>query len=159
VGATGATGPVGPIGPAGPTGATGPAGEGASLAFTNPAGPIAVFPPLNTEVTVASVTQAVEAGDNVLVNGMVATAFSVTSNSSYTMEVRVYRDATLIRQIQVSDTRSAAGTITVPIPVVFTDTAPATSAATTYSLRAIVQAATNITSSSVTSRSLATLTY
>ena len=48
------------------------------------------------------------------------------------------------------DAHAAAGTFTALVPVTYVDVAPATSAASTYSLRVIVTSATNVNSAATT---------
>lgn len=123
----------------------GSASSGPTLAYTNQAGPIAVFPPLSTEVTVVGVTQSVTAGNHLKIDGSLNLNFVVTGNWSVTYEIRLYRDATLIMSQQYNRSGSTAGTQTMPGGFTYGDMAPATSASTTYNVRCIVTAATNIT--------------
>jgi hypothetical protein len=124
----------------------GSASSGPTLAFTNASGPMAVFPPLNTEVTVASVTQSVTVGNNLKIDGSLNINPVTSASWSFTYEIRLYRDATLIMTQTYTRSGSAAGTQTMPSDFTYVDTAPATSAATTYSMRCIMTSATNITS-------------
>ncbi|MBV7276527.1 collagen-like protein, partial [Clostridium sp. PL3] len=144
-GATGATGDTGATGATGDTGATGATGAPA-LSFNNAAGPISVYPPLNTEVTVASVTLSVTAGQNLKIDYALAINFIVTANWSVAYEVRLYRDGTLINTRQNNRLGTAAGNQRLPISSTYVDTVPTTSAASTYSIRVIVTTAVNVTS-------------
>lgn len=154
VGATGATGATGDVGATGATGATGDVGAtgatGATgtpqLAFNNNTGPISVFPPLNTEVTVASVTQSVIINQRLKIDYALGVDFVVTSNWAFVFEVRLYRDATLINTRTSNRSAQTAGSQRFPLSSTYVDTAPATSASSTYSVRVIVTTATNVTS-------------
>lgn len=126
----------------------GSASSGPTLAFANQAGPIAVYPPLATEVSVASVTQSVIAGSSLKIDGSLNLNFMTTSYWIFTFEVRLYRDATLIMSESYNKSESTAGTQTMPVAFTYVDTAPATSASSTYSVRCIVTSVTNITSAS-----------
>ena len=120
---------------------------GATVSFTNAAGPIACFPPLATEVTVVSKTLSVTAGDELVIISALEQVPSTTANWKITYECRLYRDTTLIHSRSINRSGSIAGNQTFNNSIVFTDTAPATTAATTYSVRCIVTSATNIASS------------
>ena len=121
---------------------------GATVSFTNAAGPIACFPPLSTEVTVVSTTLSVTAGDELVIISALEQVPNTTANWAITYECRLYRDATLIHSRSINRSGSIAGNQTFNNSIVFTDTAPATTAATTYNVRFIVTSATNIISSS-----------
>jgi len=144
----GITGATGATGATGVTGATGFTGTVPTLAFTNAIGPIPVFPPLNTEVTVASVTQSVVINQQLKIDYAFAVEFVTSANWAYVFEVRLYRDATLINTRTVNRNLSAAGTQRFPLGNTYVDIVPATSASSTYSVRVIVTAVTNITSAS-----------
>ncbi|MGC7872892.1 hypothetical protein ACPUYX_15370, partial [Desulfosporosinus sp. SYSU MS00001] len=145
-GATGAAGATGATGAAGATGATGATGNAPTLAYTDAAGPITVYPPLDTEVTVASVTQSVVAGQQLKIDYAFAVEFVTTANWAFVFETRLYRDATLINTRTFNRNAASAGTQRFPLSSTYVDVAPATSASSTYSVRVIVTTATNITS-------------
>ena len=132
-------GPPGETGPPGPPGFNG-------LSFSNGSGPVAVFPPLSTETTVVSVTDSVVAGQNLKIDYSFETIFIVNAGWSFTYQVRLYRDATLINTRTFNFSAATAGTQTFSSFGTYVDTAPATSAGSTYSVRVIVTSATNVTS-------------
>ncbi len=96
----------------------------------------------------ASATLAVTAGDELKIDDTFGVNAVTTANWSITFEVRLYRDATLINTVTETRSGSVAGTQTFPVASTYVDTAPATSAASTYSERVIVTSATNVTSAS-----------
>ncbi|MCB8814612.1 hypothetical protein LJE72_03480, partial [Desulfosporosinus sp. SRJS8] len=142
VGSTGATGATGDVGSTGATGATG----SPQLAFNNNTGPISVFPPLDTEATVASVTQSVVINQRLKIDYAFGLDFVVTSDWAFVFETRLYRDSTLINTRTSNRSGQTAGTQRFPLSSTYVDTAPATSASSTYSVRVIVTTATNVTS-------------
>ncbi len=135
-------------GPKGPTGATGPTGAAGTFVFTNVAGPISIFPPLVTEVMVASVNQSVVAGQELKIDYALTIDAVVTSNWSTTFELRLYRDVTLLETRTYNTSQATSGTQSIPLSNTYVDTAPATTASTTYQLRVIATAATNVSSMS-----------
>jgi hypothetical protein len=67
------------------------------------------------------------------------------ANSQTTVEVRLYRDGTLINTCTLNNAESAAGTQTIPISGTFVDTAFMTGVPM-YQVRVIFTQATNVTS-------------
>jgi hypothetical protein len=161
-GATGVTGATGATGITGLTGATGTTGgvtgaTGATgtptLAFSNNDGSIAVAPPLNTEVTVASITLNVISGNLLKIDYALAYEAIFSANWTVSVEFRLYRDGTLITVRTLFRIGSQAGTNRFPVANTYVDTAPATTSST-YQLRVITTAASNLTSSTTINRYL-----
>jgi hypothetical protein len=153
-GATGPTGATGADGATGPTGPTGPAGEGGgTLAYYNNSGSIDVFPPLSMETTVATVTSAVTIGDDVKIDYSLELQPIVTANNSFIAEIRLYRDTTLINTKTVMTMNSSGGTLGIPVAGTYVDTAVSTTTST-YEVRVIVTAATNINSADAVNRNM-----
>jgi hypothetical protein len=76
-----------------------------------------------------------------------------TSNWSVTAEFRLYRDGTLITTRTLNRSGSPAGTNRFPVANTYVDTAPATTSST-YELRVITTAASNLTSATTINRYL-----
>jgi hypothetical protein len=160
-GATGATGSTGPTGATGATGATGPTGANPpTLAFFEDPGSISISPPLplNTEVTVASVTQNVLINQQLKIDYALAVEIVATANWSIQFEMRLYRDTTLIDTRIFNRSSSQAGTQRFPLASTQVNVVPATTTST-YSLRIIVIAASNITSTTAHNRDLNIITF
>ncbi|SHI27980.1 hypothetical protein [Clostridium intestinale] len=153
-GSTGETGVTGATGVTGETGTTGATGSIASaLSFANTAGTIAVFPPLNTVVTVVSVAVPVTTGDELKIDFVIYIENVTEGSSEQTFETRLYRDGTLINTITIQRSISSAGPQTFQIPNTYVDTAVAT-IASTYEVRVIFTTAMNITSASAINRNM-----
>lgn len=129
------------------------------LSYDNATGPITISPPLNTEVTVASVTERVEAGDELKIDYALNLIATTTSNWSVTFQLRLYRHGELINTKNYSRNGQQAGTQAVPTASTYVDTAPESLAAATYVLRAIVTAATNATVATGTSINMNIITF
>jgi hypothetical protein len=157
-GVTGATGATGNTGVTGATGATGATGVSPTLAFANTAGSISIYPPLNTEVTIATVTQNAVAGQNLKIDWGIAEELVVSANWTVTIENRIYRDATLISTRTFNRTASAAGTQRIPQSNTYVDTAP-TTGSFTYTLRAIITTETSLTSAAAINRNMNIITF
>jgi hypothetical protein len=160
-GAIGATGPQGPQGEKGDTGATGlqgPAGTSVFLYFSEYNGPISVYPPLYTEVTVVSLICPLTAGMSAKIDYALSFEALGTANSSIAVEARLYRDGTLISSRGFIDSQSIAGVQKTTLSDTFVDVASVTSTAT-YSVRIIVTSSTNITSATVSNRNLNCMTF
>lgn len=134
-------------------GATGPTGPAGALFFSNTAGSLGVSPPTNTEVIIASVSVPVVTGDDLKVDFAVSYDILTTANFSFTVESRVYRDGTLINTRTINRSGSSAGTQRFPVSNTYVDTAVATTTST-YQVRAIVTAASNVTSTTAVNRNL-----
>ncbi|MGE1115684.1 hypothetical protein ACQJ0K_28595, partial [Priestia megaterium] len=158
-GATGVTGVTGATGPTGTTGATGATGANPpTLAFSENPGSIIIFPPLNTEVTVASVTQSFLINQQLKIDYALAVEIIATANWSIQFEMRLYRDTTLIDTRTFNRSGSQAGTQRFPLASTQVNVVPAT-ATSTYSLRLIVTAESNITSATANNRDLNIITF
>jgi hypothetical protein len=120
--------------------------EPGRLAFVNAPGPITVSPPLNTEVTVASVTQSVVAGQNLKIDYSLNIIANATANWSVAFQIRLYRDTTLINTRYYNRNAAQAGAQYIPMSSTYVDTAPLTLASSTYTVKTIVTTASNITS-------------
>jgi hypothetical protein len=84
---------------------------------------------------------------------------NVTSAAySYTAELRIYRDATLIFTRTSSSNGSIVGTFDIDIGDTYVDTAVATTTST-YDLRVIYTATTNITSGSAVNSNLNVIVF
>ncbi|WP_404332363.1 hypothetical protein [Mesobacillus maritimus] len=77
-----------------------------------------------------------------------------TANSTMTIEFRTYRDGALLQTKVFNRSISGAGTQRFMVGNTYVDTAPATNPTSTYELRLIVTAATNITSVTAVNRDL-----
>ncbi|WP_242980113.1 hypothetical protein [Hungatella xylanolytica] len=104
-------------------------------------------------MAVASTTASVITDNNVKVDYGIDLQNVTTADYSYTAELRLYRDGTLIDTRTSSFSGSVAATQNTAIANTYVDTAPATTTST-YQLRVIYTAATNITSASVINRNL-----
>ncbi|MEH6854642.1 hypothetical protein V7037_08445, partial [Priestia megaterium] len=140
------------------TGATGPTASSPTLAFSEAPGTIAIFPPLNTEVTVASVTQNVLINQQLKIDYALAVEIIATANWSIVFEMRLYRDTTLIDTRIFNRSASQAGTQRFPLASTQVNIAPTTTTST-YSVRIIVTAATSITSATAINRDLNIITF
>ncbi|PGS48364.1 hypothetical protein COC46_18360, partial [Bacillus sp. AFS041924] len=145
-------------GATGTTGATGPTGQRPTLTFAENAGSIAVFPPLNTEVTIVSITQGVLANQQLKIDYATAIEIVVNANWSIVFELRLYRDATLIDTRIISRSQPTAGTQRFQIASTQVNIAPA-NATSTYSLRVIFTTASNLTSASANNRDMNIITF
>ncbi|MZL08806.1 collagen-like protein, partial [Clostridium beijerinckii] len=159
-GATGPTGDTGVTGPTGDTGVTGPTGATGApqLNFNQIAGGIAVYPPINTEVSVVAVSVPTTAGENIKIDYALAVESVTTANSTETFEARLYRDGTLITTRIIERTIVSAATQRFSISNTFVDTAVITGA-TTYDVRVIYTTATNVTSAAAFNRNINTITF
>lgn len=113
--------------------------------------PIAVFPPMYTEITIASLAVPVEAGQIVKMDYSFGLELATTANWNSSFEIRLYRDSTLIDSRLIADANAVAGTYSNLLSSAFVDVSPITETST-YSLRIMFKTAANITSSSVTER-------
>ena len=86
------------------------------------------------------------AGQNLKIDYAYAVDFVVTANWAFTFESRLYRDGNLINTRTMNRSAATAGTQRFPLSNTYVDTAPATSAASTYSVKVIVTATTSVTS-------------
>jgi hypothetical protein len=123
------------------------------LSFANTAGTISVSPPTNTEVIIASTTIPVTTGDELKIDFAVSYDVVTTANFSFTIESRLYRDGTLISTRTLNRNGSQAGTQRFPVSNTYVDTAVATTTST-YQIRAIVTAASNVTSTTGVNRNI-----
>ncbi|MGG1380989.1 collagen-like protein, partial [Bacillus velezensis] len=146
-GATGVTGVTGATGSTGVTGSTGPTGATGStpaLLFTRTNGPLTVYPPLNTEVPVATLAIPVNALQNVKLDYALSVAITSAANSNFVFEVRLYRGTVQIHTRTLSRTNTTAATESFSIADTTVDTAP-TAGTNTYQLRIILTTANNLT--------------
>ena len=81
-----------------------------------------------------------------------------TANYNITVEVRLYRDATLLNTKLLNRSGATAGTEIVPLSGTYVDTAPA-AGTVTYEVRVIVTDTTNITSSNAVNNNLNVVTF
>ncbi|KRF10057.1 hypothetical protein ASG89_00465 [Paenibacillus sp. Soil766] len=144
-------------GATGVTGATGPSVISPTLAFAENAGSISVLP-LNTEVTVVSLTQGVLVNQRLKIDYSLSIEAVTAANWSIRFEMRLYRDSTLIDTRIFNSNQNNAGTHRFPLASTQVDVAPAT-ATSTYSVRVIVTAATSVTSSTANNRDLNIITF
>gem|GEM_PF-6546408 len=128
-------------------------GAAPQLYFNQIYGPIAVFPPMSTEVTIASLAVPVEAGQTVKMDYSLGLELFTTANWNSSFEIRLYRNATMIDSNTVADANAVAGTYKSLLSSTCVDVSP-TTGTSTYSVRVIFTAATNITSSTTTNRSI-----
>jgi hypothetical protein len=128
------------------------------LAFSNTAGNIAVYPPLNTEVSVSTVSAALVLNNRVKVDSANSLSYATTANYSLSAESRLYRNGVLIESRPLNRSGSGAGTQSFTLSDTFVDTAPAT-ATTTYEIRVITTAATNVTSGTASVRNINLLIF
>ncbi|MGV3465179.1 MAG: hypothetical protein ACO1OT_07795, partial [Heyndrickxia sp.] len=139
----------------GPTGAMGPS---PTLAFQNNTSSIAVYPPLNTEVTVASTTTNTIANQNIKVDYALTLELTTNANNSFTVQVRLYRNTTLLQTRFLIRNQPTAGTARFPIADTYVDTAP-TTGPTTYQLRVFTSVATNVTSGNANNRNINVIVF
>ncbi|WP_432681317.1 NTTRR-F1 domain [Bacillus velezensis] len=146
-GATGSTGPTGSTGATGSTGLTGPTGATGStptLLFTRTNGPLTVYPPLNTEIPVATLAIPVNALQNVKLDYALSVDVTSTANSNFVFEIRLYRGAVQIHTRLLSGSIISATTQRFAVADTTVDTAQ-TAGINTYQLRVIFTTANNIT--------------
>jgi hypothetical protein len=124
-----------------------------SLAFDQTAGSITVSPPTSTEVTIASTSIAVVVGNRLKIDFAVSYDIVTTANYNFTCESRLYRDGVLINTRTINRIGTQAGTQRFPVSNTYIDTAVATTTST-YQIRGIITAATNVTSTNVVNRNL-----
>ncbi|RIW21685.1 collagen-like protein, partial [Bacillus velezensis] len=146
-GVTGATGATGATGVTGVTGVTGATGSTPTLLFTRTNGPLTVYPPLNTEVPIATLAIPVNALQNVKLDYALSVALTTAANSNFVFEVRLYRGAVQIHTRTLSRTNTTAATDSFSIADTTVDTAP-TAGTNTYQLRVVFTTANNITAAS-----------
>ncbi|PGL66797.1 hypothetical protein CN925_21025, partial [Bacillus sp. AFS055030] len=142
----------------GVTGVTGPTGQRPTLTFAENAGTIAVFPPINTEVTIVSITQAVLANQQLKIDYATAIELVVTANWTVTFQLRLYRDATLIDTRVFNTNQTTAGTHRFQFASTQVAIAPA-NATSTYSLRVIFTTSVSVTSASAINRDMNIITF
>jgi hypothetical protein len=128
------------------------------LAFSNNGATIAIYPPANTEVSVATVSSAVTAGARVKVDSAVNLSYITTANYVLAASSRLYRNGVLIDTRDLNRSGSGAGTQTFTLPDTYVDTAPATTT-NTYEIRVITTTATNVTSGSASGRNINLLIF
>ncbi|MET3508372.1 hypothetical protein ABMB67_004519 [Halalkalibacter oceani] len=151
-GATGITGPTGVTGATGSTGATGPTGPPGptgiqpALFYAEEDGPVAVYPPLDTEVTVLTQpAMDVTAGQPVKVDSALSIEAITTADAVLEFEVRCYRNDVLVQTRVVQRSLTAAGTQSFPVAVTFVDPVTETGSIV-YDVRVIFTTADNVTS-------------
>lgn len=110
-------------------------------------GPITIFPDLNTEYTLATINTDTAEGDNIKIDYVYNLLYDTTSDWSIAVESRIYNGDTLIAARPYSSGGSAASAQIIPLPGTYIDTA-VTTGITSYTLRVIVTAATNVTGAS-----------
>lgn len=127
------------------------------LSFVNGTGPITL--PLSSEITVASITQSVEAGQLLKIDYALNVIASTTANWSISFELRLYRDDALINTRSYSRNGSQVGDQYIPMSSTYVDTAPVTLTTSTYDLKAIITAASNATAKTGVSIDLNIITF
>ncbi|HEX2925010.1 MAG TPA: collagen-like protein, partial [Ruminiclostridium sp.] len=156
-GARGATGAQGIRGITGPTGAAGASGAGA-LFFNDIPGSITILP-AGVEITVISVSVPVTAGNNIKIdNSLSIEADPSAPNWILNLELRLYRDSTLIdtRVFLRSQTQTAPQRY--PLASTQVDTSPVTGTVN-YSLRVFVTSAVNLTTAFANNRDINALVF
>jgi hypothetical protein len=123
------------------------------LAFSNNVASLDTVPPLNTEVSVATVSNAVTEGNDVKVDYSLSLLYVTTADYQIAAETRLYRDGTLLETREFNRSGSTAGTHTFAMLGTLVDTAPVTTTST-YEIRVITTTATNVTSGSVATRNM-----
>ncbi|OOM63723.1 hypothetical protein CLBCK_08580 [Clostridium beijerinckii] len=126
--------------------------------FNQLTGGVAVYPPINSEVSVVTLGVPTTAGENIKIDYALAIENATTANSTQTLEIRLYRDGTLITTRIVERTIAAAGTQRFVISNTFVDTAAITGT-TTYDVRVIYTAAANITTGTAFNRNINTIAF
>jgi hypothetical protein len=124
------------------------------LSFNQISGSSSVYPPLNTEISVDTVSVPnVGIGQNLKVDYALAVEFVATANASAVFSVRLYRDTTLISTRTFSRMMESAGTQRFPFSNTLVDTAVA-AGTVTYDLRVIFTTASNVTSAAAINRNI-----
>ncbi|MBB2482064.1 hypothetical protein H5P36_17975 [Bacillus sp. APMAM] len=123
------------------------------MAFTNINGAISIYPPLDTEVTVASLTTNVISGENIKIDYSLSVEEVNTANSQITFEVRLYRDTTFLHTRIFQRHIDTASTQRFPLADTYVDTA-ITTGTVTYTVRVIYTTANNVTESTAFNRDL-----
>ncbi|MCM3355860.1 hypothetical protein M3615_18940 [Bacillus halotolerans] len=134
-------------GATGATGATGPTGPNPQLFYNEVIGPVSVA--VNgTETSIGTLNMPTVAGQLIKLDLALSVDVTTAANSNFTFQIRVYRTGVLI------DTRSAQRNISVattsrfPIATTYVDTVAA-AGTTSYEVRIIFTAASNVSNSSV----------
>ena len=104
-------------------------------------------------MSVANVTNAVTAGNDVKVDYSLSLSYITTANYEIAAETRLYRDGTLLETREFNQSGSTAGTHTFAMLGTLVDTAPLTTTST-YEIRVITTTANNVTSGSVATRNM-----
>ncbi|MET3408780.1 MULTISPECIES: hypothetical protein [Priestia] len=113
--------------------------------------------PLNTEVTVASVTQNVLMNRQLKIDYALAVEIGTAVDWSFAFEMRLYRDTTLIDTRIFNRSSQQAGTQRFPLASTQIDIVPAT-AISTYSLRIIVITSKSVNTATANNRDLNIIT-
>ena len=108
------------------------------MLFTRTNGPLTVYPPLNTEIPVATLAIPVNALQNIKLDYSVSVEVTSTANSNFVFEIRLYRGAVQIHTRLLSRSIISATTERFPIADTTVDTAP-TAGTNTYQLRVVSQ--------------------
>ncbi|WP_286904445.1 hypothetical protein [Clostridium sp. UBA1652] len=153
-GDTGVTGATGATGEPGVTGATGVA-ENNRILFNRVTDNIVIYPPFLTEVTLNTLSVPVLAGQNLKIDVSLSLVYEHPQNvdSQISIQLRLYKNATLIDFTRLTQSLSTDTTERIPISYTFIDSAAITST-DIYTIRTEVTAANNITQSIVNSSNL-----
>ncbi|WP_315109998.1 collagen-like protein [Clostridium intestinale] len=153
-GDTGVTGATGATGEPGVTGATGVA-ENNRILFNRVTDNIVIYPPFLTEVTLNTLAVPVLAGQNLKIDVSLSLVYEHPQNvdSQISIQLRLYKNATLIDFTRLTQSLSTDTTERIPISYTFIDSAAITST-DIYTIRTEVTAANNITQSIVNSSNL-----
>ena len=117
-----------------------------------------MYPPLNTEVAVATVNIPVTTGLQVKIDYAVSVEVITTSNWAMSFEVRLYRDTTLITTKTFIDSAASAGTHRFSISNTQVDTSVSTET-TGYQLRIIFTTATNVATGTALNRNINAIVF
>ncbi|CDH94481.1 GXT repeat-containing collagen-like protein [Bacillus velezensis NAU-B3] len=114
------------------------------MLFTRTNGPLTVYPPLNTEIPVATLAIPVTDLQNVKLDYALSVEVTTAANSNFVYEVRLYRGTVQVHTRTLSRIITSAATERFSIADTTVDTAP-TAGINTYQLRVIFTSANSLT--------------
>lgn len=126
--------------------------------FVNNGGSISFYPPLNTEVVVATLPVNTTINQPLKIDLALSVSAVTTANSNFIFQARLYRNGVLISTRTIQRNVTAAGTQIFPIANTYAELATI-SGTTTYEVRVIATTATNVTSAVALNRSLNIISF
>ncbi|MEW4282455.1 NTTRR-F1 domain [Priestia koreensis] len=136
----------------GVTGPQGPQGN-PSIFFDQQVATIPIYPPLNTEITVNTVSVTAITGNIMKIDFAIGAVFASGENYNISYEARLYRNGILINSRVITRSGISSGTSRIPVSNTFVDISPIVGI-NLYEVRMIVTTASSITSFSAINRNL-----